>query len=151
MVTKVKLSWADIERNVNVLTEMLKNETFDAVVSIGRGGMIPARLLAEKLDIHNAYVINAKAYDKNDKFNTMNIGDVQLAGHINKILVVDDCIFTGTTLDAVMAKIAENEHVTDITNVFLYKNEKVPEITPDFIYTEQYNGDTTWLVFPWEM
>ena len=77
MTDKVKLSWENIETKVDVLADMLKDIKFDAVVSIGRGGMVPARLLAEKLDIHTAYIIDAEAYGADDKLGEMRISELK--------------------------------------------------------------------------
>jgi len=149
-VKKVHLTWQDIESRIDNLAKLLEGNEFDAVLSIGRGGMIPARLLAEKFDIHAAYIIDAKAYTADDKLGDVQVSDIRFAPDVHKILVVDDCIFTGTTLDAVMKKISENEQITDITNAFLYMNTKISKIFANFVYSEPYDGSTTWLVFPWE-
>ena len=139
MVEKVKLSWENIDK--------LKDCKFDAVISIGRGGMVPARLLAEKLDIHTAYIIDAKAYTSDDKLGEMHISDLKLAPAVKSVLVVDDVIFAGTSINAVMA----NPHVTTIVNSFLYKNIHAPvDITADYCYASEYDGNAHWLVFPWE-
>ena len=151
MTDKVKLSWENIETKVDVLADMLKDIKFDAVVSIGRGGMVPARLLAEKLDIHAAYIIDAKAYGADDKLGEMCISELKLAQNVKSVLVVDDVIFTGTTLSAVMEKIAENQQVTNIVNAFLYKNINTPDdVSANYCYAAEYDGNAHWLVFPWE-
>lgn len=157
MINKIKLTWQDIENCVDILANKLNDKKFDAVVSIGRGGMIPARLLAEKFDIHNAYIIDAKAYGENViSFNAANnninvkVSEINFASNIHNVLVVDDCIFTGATLAAVINKIKENKQIEHITNVFLYKNEHVQNIFNNYLYAKSYDGNTTWLVFPWE-
>lgn len=153
-VTKVRLNWKDIEDKIDIIVDKLSSTTdiykFDAVVSIGRGGMIPARLIAEKFDIHTIYIIDAKAYTEDDKLGDMQISEIKISNNIKNIIVVDDCIFTGTTLNAVKTEIFKNKQIENVVNVFLYKNEKMPDIDLNYIYAESYNGDTTWLVFPWE-
>lgn len=150
MVKKVKLSWEDIQEKVNVLADKFKDCKFDAVISIGRGGMVPARLLAEKLDIHTAYVIDAKAYTSDDKLGQLHVDDVYISNDIHSVLVIDDVIFTGTTLDAVMVKLAGHENITEITNAFLYKNDKTTYDGSPYVYAQLYDGNSEWLVFPWE-
>ncbi len=126
-------------------------DKFDAVISIGRGGMIPARLLAEKFDIHTAYVVDAKAYTADNKLGEMKISDLKLPDNINSVLVVDDVIFTGTTLDAVIEKLkTNNPQVQYGINAFLYKNSKTTYNNYNYHYAEEYDGDAYWLVFPWE-
>lgn len=149
-IEKIKLTWKDIEDTVDILAKELSDKKFDAVISIGRGGMIPARLIAEELDIHTAFIIDAKAYNENDELCNVEITDLELPKNIYNALVIDDCIFTGTTLDAVTKKILKNEQLLYVVNAFLYKNKNVPDILSDYIYAKEYDGNTTWLVFPWE-
>lgn len=149
-IEKIKLTWKDIEDTVDILAKELSDKKFDAVISIGRGGMIPARLIAEKLDIHTAFIIDAKAYNENDELCNVEITDLELPNNIHNVLVIDDCIFTGTTLDAVTKKILKNEQIIYVVNAFLYKNKNVSNIMYDYIYAKEYDGNTTWLVFPWE-
>ena len=149
-IEKIKLTWQDIEDTVDILAKELSDKKFDAVISIGRGGMIPARLIAEKLDIHAAFIIDAKAYNENDELCNVEITDLELPKNIYNIVVIDDCIFTGTTLDAVTKKILKNEQILYVVNAFLYKNKNVPDIMTDYIYAKEYDGNTKWLVFPWE-
>lgn len=150
MAEKIKISWEQVDKCVKSIAEKLKDEKFDAVISIGRGGMIPARLLAEELDIHTAYIIDAKAYTKDDKFGEMHIEDLNISKDVHNVLVVDDVLFTGKTLDAVMTLLAKHENITGITNAFLYRNYMSTYAGTTHIYSLAYDGDAQWLVFPWE-
>lgn len=154
-VSKVRLTWQDVEDRVSDIAQLIiansHNKKFDAVVSIGRGGMIPARLLAEHLDIHTAYVVDAKAYTKDNKLGEIQISDVKFRDDIKSIILIDDVIFTGTTLDAVFKNIVKNnKQIEYIANAFLYKNDKTRYNDMDYVYSVLYDGDTKWLVFPWE-
>ena len=86
-----------------------------------------------------------------DKLGEMRISELKLAQDVKNVLVVDDVIFTGTTLNAVMEKIAENQQVTNIVNAFLYKNIHTPvDVSANYCYAAEYDGNAHWLVFPWE-
>lgn len=158
-VEKIRLTWQDIERNIDILAKKIDKsrpvDWFDAVISIGRGGMIPARLLAEKFDIHIIYVADVKVYTDDNKLGDIHISDLKIDENFDSVLIVDDCIFTGTTLDATIEMLKKNNpqlHYSE--NAFLYKNSKTTYDSKlshyGYVYAEEYDGDTTWLVFPWE-
>lgn len=158
-IEKIRLTWQDIEQNIDILANKIKAimlvEKFDAVISIGRGGMIPARLLAEKFDIHTVYVVDVKAYTADDKLGEVHITDLKIDEKFNSVLVVDDCIFTGTTLDATIKMLLRvNKNLCYGVNAFLYKNNKTTYGSKlsdyNYEYAKEYDGNTTWLVFPWE-
>ena len=50
-IDKVFIDWKHIEFLCDILTSKIKEVgvTYDSIVSIGRGGMIPARLISERL------------------------------------------------------------------------------------------------------
>ena len=53
-----KMTWADIEKMISILSSKIKdtNQIFDKIYTVGRGGLIPARLLADRLGIKKIIV-----------------------------------------------------------------------------------------------
>ena len=55
------LSWADVDRLVDVLVPQLRTvASFDAMVIITRGGIIPGGLIAEAMDIRNVLTASVR-------------------------------------------------------------------------------------------
>lgn len=129
----------------------MKSDKFDAVVSIGRGGMVPARLLAEKFDIHTAYVIDVKAYNADNTIGEVKLESLKMKDDIKSVLIVDDVIFTGTTAKAAFDDLVKvNGNLSYAKFAFLYKNSALEQYDIDYEFAEAYDGTAKWLVFPWE-
>ncbi len=63
-IEKKVLSWTDVEGLVAELIRQLPNpRDFDAILCITRGGMIPACLLSEAVDIRNIMVAAVMFYE----------------------------------------------------------------------------------------
>lgn len=153
-IKKVFLDWNTIESLCNTLSDQIKDVglKYDTIVSIGRGGMIPARLIAENLDIHNVEIFNCRSYT-----DIANQGKM-ISGPFNydvlfdkKVLIVDDVYTTGNTLDFVCGRICQTVDEIFITTATMYlnKQQKVIERFPD-LWVKEYDANTDWLVFPWE-
>ena len=116
-------SWADIENMMTKLDAKVKEvDKFDTIYTVGRGGLVPARLMADRLNI-DTIIIDPKKIPKNSLF-------------------VDDIFDTGKTYNAV-AKMA-----SDITYVTLY-HRKTSKHPKNLIFAKETEGDE-YIVFPWD-
>ena len=57
------VSWEDLDRLVLGLAEQLAGTTFDVMLAITRGGLVPAGMLAYRLRIRNILVAAVEFYD----------------------------------------------------------------------------------------
>ena len=155
-VKKVKVTWQEIEKLAKKVSMQVNDMAeagyqLDAIVCIGRGSMVPSRLISEYTDIKQIYFADAKAYTEDDK-----LGKVSCKLHMPKlehkgILLVDDCLTTGTTLNAVeKATLNKVNCLRYAYKVVLFKNKSINVSIPNVIYGKLYDAKTTWLVFPWE-
>lgn len=148
------VSWGDVERMCKVLVEKLRGRRFDLVLAVTRGGMVPATLLAQALELRNVVTATVIFYtDGGDQFFGMTeprflsfpSADA-IAGQ--NVLIVDDVWDSGRTARAVRkrALVAYAKSVT--LTVLHYKPTQtiVTDVAPDF-----YAEDTeNWVVYPWE-
>lgn len=146
---KTYLSWSDIERYVDKLIERLPGD-FDNLLVITRGGMVPACLVSEKLDMRNILVAAVMFYtDVDEKLDEPVFlqfpPDPYLSGR--RILVVDDVWDTGKTVMSVRRRIEAAGGQPEVA-VIHYKPErsKFPEHEPDY-YAKTTGG---WIVYPWD-
>ena len=118
-----KTSWADIDSIVNQLYIKIKESKlkFTEIYTISRGGLIPARLIADKLDIKIIHV------DKEVPDNS---------------LVIDDIYDSGRTFDDVTKG---NETILFGT-LFGRKGTKFPE---NSLIGQETIGNE-YIVFPWD-
>ena len=155
---KKKITYDEIWQLSEKVAEKLIRQNYDVVVSIGRGGLVPARILAEILDIKTIDILDAASY-VGTKSGDMHLdnSNISKAYHTAKlqgknVLIVDDCVTTGKTIVAAANFITQCEPAY-ISNVVLYYNKNLPwNILNETLttYGQEYDGKDVWLVFPWE-
>ena len=155
---KKKITYDEIWQLSEKVAEKLIRQNYDVVVSIGRGGLVPARILAEILDIKTIDILDAASYvgtKSGDIY--LDNSNISKAYHTTKlqgknVLIVDDCVTTGKTIVTAANFITQCEPAY-ISNVVLYYNKNLPwNIFNDTLtaYGQEYDGKDVWLVFPWE-
>jgi hypoxanthine phosphoribosyltransferase len=107
MPEPIVLSWEALDGLVARLAEEVGRD-FDLVVAITRGGLVPAGMLAYRLNLREILVAGAEFYrPEGGTHDRPRIGhfpaDELLAGQ--RVLVVDEVWETGETMAAVMARL----------------------------------------------
>ncbi|MEQ8256210.1 MAG: xanthine phosphoribosyltransferase, partial [Roseovarius confluentis] len=115
-----------------------------AVVAITRGGMAPAMIVARELDIRAVDTISVKSYSHQTqgKPQILKSPDPDLVGDGTGVLIVDDLVDTGKTLEVVRAALPK-AHVATV-----YAKPQGRELVHTFV-TEV--SQDTWIFFPWDM
>ena len=114
-----------------------------AVVAITRGGMAPAMIVARELDIRTVDTISVKSYDHQDQSaaKILKSPDMDLMGDGTGILIIDDLVDSGKTLDLVR-KMYPNAHFATVYA------KPAGRDTVDSYITEV--SQDTWILFPWD-
>jgi xanthine phosphoribosyltransferase len=143
------ISWDQIHRDSRALAWRLDGQGPDdgqwrAVVAITRGGMAPAMIVARELDIRTVDTISVKSYDWQDQAEAkvLKSPDAQLMGDGTGILIVDDLVDTGKTLELVRRLYPKAHFAT------VYSKPLGRAMVDTFI-TEV--SQDTWIFFPWDM
>lgn len=142
------VSWEDIYNAcLKIFSEIEgKNVKIDCIVAISRGGMIPAAILANCLDVRKVIVINVKLYKEigvKGKLEIERSLDLEKAD-ISTVLIVDDIVDTGETLEKVREYIAD--HVWKVYTAAIFVKEW-SKVKPDYYVYRT----TRWVIFPWEI
>ncbi len=143
------ISWDQIHRDSRALAWRLDGLGPDdgqwrAVVAITRGGMAPAMIVARELDIRTVDTISVKSYDWQDQAEAkvLKAPDAELMGDGTGILIVDDLVDTGKTLELVRRLYPKAHFAT------VYSKPQGRAMVDTFI-TEV--SQDTWIFFPWDM
>ncbi len=143
------ISWDQIHRDSRALAWRLDKQGPDdgawrAVVAITRGGMAPAMIVARELDIRMVDTISVKSYDWQQQTEAvvLKAPDAALMGDGSGILVVDDLVDTGKTLELVRRLYPKAHFAT------VYAKPQGRAMVDTFI-TEV--SQDTWIFFPWDM
>jgi len=143
------VSWDQLHRDARALAWRLDRQGPDAgawraVVAITRGGMAPAMIVARELDIRVVDTISVKSYDRQTMSEPRLIKPPQaeVMGDGTGILVVDDLVDTGKTLELVRGLYPRAHFAT------VYAKPLGRAMVDTYI-TEV--SQDTWIFFPWDM
>ncbi|MCZ0810804.1 MAG: xanthine phosphoribosyltransferase [Pseudomonadota bacterium] len=143
------VSWDQIHRDARALAWRLQdvapeNGEWRAVVAITRGGMAPAMIVARELDIRAVDTISVKSYNHQTQSaaEVIKSPDSALVGDGEGVLIVDDLVDTGRTLE-VVRKLMPKAHVATV-----YAKPMGRDMVDTFV-TEV--SQDTWIFFPWDM
>lgn len=143
MTNKLYISWNEFHQDVKNLAQKIKEHgTFNRIIAVSRGGLIPAGILSYELDIRQCDSINIQTYDDKQQRSAADIViDNKLDKADSRTLIIDDLSDSGQTFQI-------------LKNLF-------PEACRVAVYAKP-NGkkDTNifaralpdqWVVFPWDI
>ena len=143
------VSWGQIHRDSRALAWRLvgrepKGMSWRAVVAITRGGMAPAMIVSRELDIRTVDTISVKSYDHQtqSEASILKSPDAELMGDGEVVLVIDDLVDTGTTLELVRGLYPKAHYAT------VYAKPMGEPMVDTFITGVSQD---TWIFFPWDM
>ena len=121
------VSWNRIESISKLLAEKIKStrKEFNSISTITRGGLVPARLMADRLDIHEILVDKKKIPSDS--------------------LFVDDIYDSGDTFKKVLSKVESPSDLVYAT-LFARKGKRYPK---QLIYAIKTKG-SEYIVYPWD-
>ena len=143
------VSWDQLHRDARALAWRLQGHGpedtgWRAVVAITRGGMAPAMIVARELDIRTVDTISVKSYNNQTQSppRIIKSPDPDIVGDGTGVLIVDDLVDTGRTLEVVRATMPK----AYVATVYA-KPMGRPQV--DTFVTEV--SQDTWIFFPWDM
>ncbi|MDG1801266.1 MAG: xanthine phosphoribosyltransferase [Paracoccaceae bacterium] len=148
------ISWDQIHRDSRALAWRLDgngpdNGAWRAVVAITRGGMAPAMIVARELDVRTVDTISVVSYhsgggaaDQRREAKVLKSPDPEIMGDGTGVLVIDDLVDSGKTLELVRELYPKAHFATVYA-----KPEGEPQVD-DFITGVSQD---TWIFFPWDM
>lgn len=132
------MTWEELDREITKLRDKIDYKP-DFLVGIVRGGVIPARLLSDKMTVREMYGLTIK---KNDAVRTVT-SDITENISGRKALLLEDMLESGKSL--IEAKRYLEKKGALVKTACLYIMDKT-EIQPDF-FLRTSTGDEK---FPWE-
>jgi len=143
-----EVSWSDIDAMVEELARRITSEGFkpDVIVGILRGGIVPARVLADRLGVDEMASMEIKLYKgvgiRGERPYLRQPPTLPLEDR--NVLIVDDISDTGLTL----------QFAVEVVRLYLPREVKTATlyIKPwtDFIPDFYARSTERWVVFPWE-
>ncbi len=148
----VKLvSWDEIVDWTRGLAGEIKGSGWkpQVIVAVARGGYVPARLLADFLDVTNMLSVQSQHWTEAAKAEERAIlkypYKVDLQGE--DVLIVDDIVDTGETLRLARDYVRDNWNPGTVKTAALQWISSVAKFKPDYYLIEV--KDWTWFQYPW--
>ena len=143
------ITWAEVERLCKRLAGMIRDSGYkpDIVITIGRGGYVPARLLCDYLHLMNLTSIKIEHYYAGVNKQKQAVIRYPLKADIEnlQVLLVDDVNDTGDTLDLAIRHLKEHEPAEIRTAVM--HNKIITHFTVDYFARNIIKW--RWLIYPW--
>jgi len=140
MTKKAYYTWSQVEGMTQDILRQIRDEKFDAVVGLTRGGLTPAVLVSQYLDIP-MHTLKVSLRDHQEK-ESLKVLD-KLSGQ--RVLVIDDINDTGATINYI------KEHwIGNLTYAVLINNEASDADVDYSSININKMEDDVWIVFPWE-
>ncbi len=140
----IYISWDELHRDTRRLCRELlaSNQTWDRLVAVTRGGLIPAAIVARELDIRLVETICVVSYRGQE---AQQQGEVEMLhrpeGNGDRTLLIDDLVDTGRTARAIRAALPKATFAT------VYAKPE-GRVETDLCIREV--PQTTWIRFPWD-
>lgn len=143
-VPKERLTTEEFTEMVDALVDTLPGD-YQGVVSINRGGLPLGVRLSHRLQVPHG-VVSATLYDDDSMapeealdWHGSLLGDVG-----DHVLLVDDIVDTGTTMEAADAMLAEEGRTVETAALHVKPGRS---FNPNYYVAETPN----WVVYPWEI
>ncbi len=152
MIEREILSWNDVDALIDILLPQFTH-SFDALLMITRGGIVPGGILAEALDIR--YVLtaavrfpDAEGVEKRLAWPTFLQFPEDALLHGRRVLIVDDVWDDGRTIMTVRGRVEQAGAYPEMAVLHYKPTESLfPKHRPDY-----YAAITDkWIVYPWEL
>ena len=134
------ISWEQLHRDAKALAwRLVDMKTWQGIVAITRGGLVPASIIARELEIRLVDTVCISSYDfkemgKSKILKSVDIDDTDW-------LLVDDLVDTGRTA-GIVRDMLPNAHFATV-----YAKPEGRPLVDTFI-TEV--SQDTWILFPWD-
>lgn len=145
----ITVSWDELDRLVGILAARVGSD-YDLVLAITRGGLVPAGILAYRLDLREILVAGVEFYTTAGATH-----DAPIFGHFpdpellrgKRVLVVDEVWETGETMAAVLERVraAGGRPVCAVIHYKPGRSRVLPE--PDF-HAALAHG---WVTYPYKV
>lgn len=143
---EIRITWEDFHHHAQALSKQLKDiHAWQGIIAIARGGLIPAAIIAEELNIRLIDTVCISSYNNKNGGSYAQQSELEVFKTIDSdghnLLLIDDLVDSGKTAAFVKALLPKAHLAT------LYAKPAGKAYVNTFVKEfEQHQ----WIVFPWE-
>jgi len=132
--------------DAGALVHKIKDFDPDTLLAVARGGLTLGHFMAQAMDTRRLFALNSIHYDKTKKLETLHVFNIPDLATARRVLIVDDIIDSGETLQEVLRLLQEKfPHAEFRLATIFYK----PTAVIDADYTLKKAHE--WIDFFWEV
>lgn len=146
------VSWADIEDWCDrIRHRVMEDFEPDTIIGIARGGLVPARILSDRMWIKNLLSVKTEHWG----ITATRDGKATLKENLNgtlegkNVLLIDDITDTGESLRIASEHVKSNKPASMKTATMLHITRS--GFVPDYYAEEVDEKGWTWFIFPWNV
>lgn len=146
------VSWSDIENWCDSIRHKVMDDFRpDTIVGIARGGLVPARILSDRMWIKDLLSIKTEHWG----ITATRDGSAVLKENLNgtlegkNVLLIDDITDTGESLRIASEHVKSNRPLSMKTATMLHITRS--GFVPDYYAEEVDEKGWTWFIFPWNV
>jgi Predicted phosphoribosyltransferases len=145
------VSWQEIVEWSYGLAERIIDSGYrvDVIIAIARGGLVPSRILADRLGVLDVISLKVEHWvqtaSRNPEARIKYPYSVDLSG--KNVLIVDDIADTGDSLILAKDYAKRNFNPKEIRTATLQVISQTTKYVPDYYYLEV--KDWAWFMYPW--
>lgn len=143
---KYYYAYDEFKKDTQILTDKCRAYEPDVLLAVARGGLTLAHLMAQALDMRNLYSLNSIHYEGELKLDTFNIFNIPDVSHAKRVLIIDDIVDSGETMEEILKVLAEKFPGVEFKLATLFY-KKTAVLQPDFAVREA----NEWIDFFWEV
>lgn len=146
MTYKTNVTWEEIEHWSDRLAEKIADDCSDlsqaTLIAVSRGGLIPAQLVAYKLDIRDIRLMKLVSYDHDNTQKIIQDISTDRLFDGSAVYVIDDLADSGETVKYIRKKLPSARICTLLKKTCCNEH-------PDICIRDGIEKDC-WIVFPWD-
>lgn len=143
---KFYYSYEEFKKDTQKLVNSCREYEPDILLAVARGGLTLSHLMAQAMNMRNLYALNSIHYEGELKLDTFNIFNIPDVSHAKRVLVVDDIVDSGETMEEILRVLKEKfPNVEFKLATIFYKKSAV--LQPDYTVREAKE----WIDFFWEV
>ena len=142
---KYYYGYDEFVKDTRILIEQCRDYKPDVLLAVARGGMTLSHFIAEALEVRNLYSLNSVHYEDTLKLDTFNIFNVPDMSKAKKVLIIDDIVDSGETMEEVFKILHDKFPETQFKLATIFY-KKTAVLQPDYSVKEA----TQWIDFFWE-
>lgn len=138
-------AYDEFKEDAKILVEKCTPFEPDVLLAVARGGVTLGHMMSQAMNMRNLFTLNSIHYNDTQKLDTFNIFNIPDLSNAKKVLVLDDIVDSGETMQEILRILGEKfPHVEFKLATIFYKTTAI--LQPDFAVKEA----TDWIDFFWE-